>query len=97
MPEYHSHPVVLPKEMPLHLLPRLRALVAAASARPVHLRTIRPWSDWMLRAAWPDASRRPVCAWMVEVQYTRGRSPLVGPMLTIVLYNGCLSVLGGGQ
>ena len=95
MPERHSHPVVLPKEMPPHLLPRMRALVAASYARPIRLRTIRPWSDWMLREAWPDASRRPACAWMVEVQYARGRSPLVGPMLTILLREGYLYVLGG--
>ena len=95
MPERHYHPVVLSKGMPPHLLPRMRALVAASYARPVGLRTIRPWSDWMLREAWPDASSRPVCAWMVEVQDTRGRRPLVGPMLTILLREGCLWVLGG--
>ncbi len=97
IPEHHSHCVILPKEMPPHLLPRMRALVAASYARPVRLRTIRLWSDWMLREAWPDASRRPVCAWMVEVQYTRGRSPLIGPMLTIFLREGYLCVLGGSS
>ena len=94
MPAHHFHPVVLPQEMPPHLLPRMRALVAACYApHPVRLRTIRPWSDWMLREAWPDASSRLVCAWLVEVQDARGRRPF----LTICLREGCLWVLGGSQ
>ena len=95
MAEYHYHPVVLPKEMPPRLLPHMRTLVAASYERPVRLRAVREWPAWMLCAAWPDANKRPTCAWLVEVQYTRGRKSLVGSMLTILLREGCLCVLEG--
>ncbi len=87
--------VLLPWNLPSRLLPHIGLLVAASYERPVRVRAIRQRPTWMLHAAWPDANKRPTCAWMVEVQSTRGRRPLVGPMLTILLHEGCLSVLGG--
>src|SRR2546421_6887438 len=85
-----TYPVLLPWTMPTHI----RMLVVACYDRPVRVRAIREWPTWMLCAAWPDASRRPACAWLVEVQYTRGRRPPLGSMLTILLRDGCLLVLG---
>ena len=78
-------------------LRRIQRSAILSFDRPVRLDRRSAWSAWQMRAAWPNVSKRPARAWTMEVRYTCGRKPHVGPMISVLLDNELVRVLRGNM